>query len=65
MYLPKELTYIDEVDVHNQSVIMRIDMDVTLDQSGKIVDDMRIRYALPTIEHVLNKNNTVILLGHM
>ena len=65
MYLPKELTYIDEIDVHNQSVVMRIDMDVTLDQSGKIVDDMRIRYALPTIEYVLNKDNAVILLGHM
>ena len=65
MYLPKKLKYIDEVDIHEKIVLLRIDMDLTLDASGDIVDDMRIQSALPTIEYILNQNTTIVLIGHM
>ncbi len=47
-----------------KSVLVRIDTDVDLD-GQKVVDDSRLRAALPTIRYLLGEGASVTLIGHM
>src|SRR5918992_2112607 len=56
---------IDEVDLHNQRVIIRADFNVPLDDSLQITDDTRIRSTLPTINRAVDEGAKVILCSHL
>ncbi|HZJ83033.1 MAG TPA: phosphoglycerate kinase [Clostridia bacterium] len=56
---------IDDIDVKGKKVLVRVDFNVPLDESGNITDDKRIQGALPTIEYLLGQNAKVILMSHM
>lgn len=60
----RELTYIDELDIKNKRVLIRVDFNVPLDEQGNISDDSRIRSVLPTINHALDEDARVILISH-
>lgn len=60
-----KITYIDEVDITNKKVLLRVDFNVSLTPDGKIEDDTRIKQALPTINSLLAKNNTLIIVSHL
>ncbi|MDR2345006.1 MAG: phosphoglycerate kinase [Planctomycetaceae bacterium] len=56
---------IADVEVKDKKVFIRVDFNVPLDETGKIVDDRRIEMAIPTIESVLNRGGSVILASHL
>jgi phosphoglycerate kinase len=45
-------------------VLVRCDFDVPLSEKGEILDDFRIREALPTIQYLINSKAKVILISH-
>ncbi|HVC03967.1 MAG TPA: phosphoglycerate kinase [Candidatus Acidoferrales bacterium] len=55
---------IDDIDVHGQRVLLREDLNVPM-RDGAIVDDRRIRAAIPTIEALRARGARVIVVAHL
>ena len=56
---------IDQIDLSNKRVLIRVDFNVPLDDTCQITDDSRIRAALPTINRAVDENAVVILCSHL
>ena len=56
---------IDQVDVAGKRVLVRVDFNVPLDDDGQITDDRRIEMALPTIQNVLERGGSLVLMSHL
>jgi phosphoglycerate kinase len=53
-----------DLDLQGRKVLIREDLNVPV-KEGKVINDARIRAALPTIEMALAKGATVILMSHL
>lgn len=56
---------IEDFELKDKRVLVRVDFNVPLNEQGQITDDRRITEALPTINYLLEHKAKVILMSHM
>ncbi|MGE0010281.1 MAG: phosphoglycerate kinase [Candidatus Babeliales bacterium] len=64
MKLTNITSHLPSWSLENKKVLVRIDGDVPL-KNGSILDDTRLRGALPTLNLIKQKNGKIILLTHI
>ena len=56
---------IDDIELENRLVFLRIDYNVPLTENGEIRDDTKIRASLTTVQALLQKGARIVLASHM
>ncbi len=56
---------IDQYNLKNKRVIVRVDFNVPLNEKFEITDDTRIKAAIPTVKKILSAGGSVILMSHL
>ncbi len=56
---------IRDVPLDNKTVLVRVDYNVPLNEDGTIRNDLRVRASIPTIEYLLDRGCTVVLMSHL
>lgn len=51
-------------DFTNEKVLLRVDFNVPINESGQVTDDTRINAAIPTLTTILNKGGSILLMSH-
>src|SRR4029077_8097399 len=61
--MAKSLKTLDDVDVKDKRVLLRVDLNVPM-ENGKVTDLTRIERVAPTITELADKGAKVVLLAH-
>ncbi|MEK6675088.1 MAG: phosphoglycerate kinase [Planctomycetota bacterium] len=56
---------VEDIDVRGLRVLVRLDLNVPLDDTRRITDDRRIREALPTIQRLIQGGSRLVLMSHL
>ena len=61
----KEFNTLDDFDVENKTVLLRVDFNMPLDKNTlEILDTTRIKLVVPTIKELIEKNAKIVILAH-
>jgi phosphoglycerate kinase len=56
---------IDQIEMNDKKVFLRVDFNVPMDKSGNVTDDTRVRAHIPTINYALGKGAKLIIGSHL
>jgi len=56
---------IRDLDISGKKVLMRVDFNVPMDDSGRITDDLRIQTVMETLRYAVEQKARVLLCSHM
>ncbi len=59
------MKYIDQIEMKDKKVFLRVDFNVPMDKSGNVTDDTRVRAHIPTINYALEKGAKLIIASHL
>lgn len=57
----RDMDRIEDMALDGRRVLVRVDMDCPVDESGRVTDDSRIQVCLPTIRHLISEGARVVL----
>ncbi|MFA6492908.1 MAG: phosphoglycerate kinase [Patescibacteria group bacterium] len=55
---------INQIDVNNKNVLIRIDGDVPI-ENGVVIDDERLQASVPTLRYLIENNAKITIIGHI
>ncbi len=61
----KGIKTIRDFELKGKTVFLRLDLNVPMDNEGKITDENRIKASLPTIKHCLEQGAKLIIASHL
>lgn len=56
---------LEQQNFHDQRAIVRVDFNVPLNDELQVTDKTRIQAAKPTIDHILSKGGSCVLISHL
>jgi len=61
--MTKSFRTLDDVDVKGKRVLLRVDLNVPM-ENGRVTDATRLERVAPTISEISDKGGRVVLLAH-
>lgn len=55
---------LDDMDLEGKSVLVRVDINVPVDEAGQVTDATRIERIVPTIQYITSHGGKPVLLAH-
>ena len=56
---------IEHFPMEDKRLFLRLDLNVPMDEEGKITDDTRLRAAMPTIKYAIERGAKIVLSSHL
>ena len=60
----KTLRELPDAMLRTKRILVRLDLNVPIDESGHVTDDTRIRASIPTLQYLLKRGGRPVVLSH-
>ena len=56
---------LSSLDINKKNLVIRVDMNVPINNDGNVLDATRIEACIPTINYAIANNSKVLLVSHL